>query len=451
MRVTAIVTFVVTAALAVLIQPFTAFAQAVTGLDAVSSKAAQVGKIRVIARLSPAAAPEGLALVGSTLATAQTNLRSRMLDVGVAYARPIAELPLVVLELDQSQLDSLIASGQIAAVQEDRIERAYLADSAPLIGAPDVWAKDVRGAGQAVAILDTGVDRKHPFLVKRVVAEACFSSNSPQFGATTVCPNGQTSETGPNAGRPCAVPGCEHGTHVAGIAAGNGSPAKVDFSGVAPEASIVAIQVFSRFDDRPGGPNTCASLGTSSPCVLTFISDQIEALQHVRNIADKIDIAAVNMSLGGGHFTAACDGDFRKPIVDELLKLGIATVVASGNDFFEDGVGAPACISTVVTVGATSKSDKIAPFSNSSEQLDLLAPGADINSSVPGGGYDVFDGTSMATPHVAGAFALLASGVPGAGAMEIEKALKDTGVPILDPRNNLKRPRIDVWKALAAL
>ena len=449
MRITPVVTSVVVTAVVALFQPLTADAQTagrIAGIDAVSSKAAQVGRVRVIVRMSPAAAPAGRALVGATLATAQTNLRRRMLDVGVAYARPIANLPFVVLEVDQRQLAALRESGQIEAVQEDKIERAYLADSVPLIDTPKVW-NVARGAGRAVAVLDTGVDRRHPFLAERVVAEACFSSNSPEFGATSLCPNGQANQIGPNAAQPCAVPGCEHGTHVAGIAVGFTK----ELSGVAPEGSIVAIQVFSRFDDRPGGPQTCASAGTRSPCVLTFTSDQIAGLQHVLGLADEYGIAAVNMSLGGGQHTSPCDGDFRKLVIDELRKLGVTTVIAAGNDGFDGAVGAPGCISTAITVGSTTKSDALSFFSNSAELVDLLAPGSDIESSVPGNGYEFLSGTSMAAPHVAGAFALLGSAAPGADAGEIEQSLVDTGRQVLDPRSGLKRPRINVARALEAL
>jgi subtilisin family serine protease len=307
-------------------------------------------------------------------------------------------LTLVVLEVNQSQLDALLASGQIDAVQEDTIEDAYLIDSVPLVNAPDAWSLGARGAGQAVAILDTGVDQGHPLLTGRIVSEACFSSNSPANGATTVCPNGQSNQTGAGAAAPCTINGCNHGTHVAGIAAGRGA----NFSGVAPDADIIAVQVFSRFTDQPNNPNIqpCASTGAASPCVRTFTSDQIRGLQRVQNLVGNFTIAAVNMSLGGGQNQTACDSDIRKGVIDQLRNARIATVIASGNDGFTNAVGAPGCISTAVTVGATTKMDAVANFSNSASLVDLLAPGQNINSSVPQGGFQSLSGTSMATPHV---------------------------------------------------
>jgi subtilisin family serine protease len=161
--------------------------------------------------------------------------------------------------------------------------------------------------------------------------------------------------------------------------------------------------------------------------------------------AGQRSIPAVNMSLGGGRSTQHCDFDLTKPIIDQLRAAGVATAIASGNDGFRESVSFPGCISTAVTVGATSKQDQLADFSNCGPQVDLHAPGVSINSSVPGGRFASFNGTSMATPHVAGAFAALKSAHPAATIDQIEKALKDTGVDVGG------RPRIRLLEASNAL
>ena len=122
--------------------------------------------------------------------------------------------------------------------------------------------------------------------------------------------------------------GCDHGTHVAGIAAGQTSP--VGFDGVARGANIIAVQVFSRLHDSTGN-TPCANAERSSPCALSFTSDQMQALEYVYNLRNTLNIAAVNMSLGGGKHTSACDSDALKPIIDNLPAAGIATVIAAGN------------------------------------------------------------------------------------------------------------------------
>ncbi|NIQ13509.1 MAG: S8 family serine peptidase, partial [Candidatus Dadabacteria bacterium] len=214
-------------------------------------------------------------------------------------------------------------------------------------------------------------------------------------------------------GEPCnnTIAGCDHGTHVAGIAAGWSDGTYPVGPGVASDANIIAIQVFTEFADA----GICGGFGLPTPCALTYASDQIAGLQRVYDLRFTYDISTVNMSLGGGKYTAACDGDSRKAIIDLLRAAGIATVISSGNNGYSDGMGAPACISTAISVGSTTVDswgfpyvdDTVSTFSNSASFLDLLAPGQVIYSSVPGDVYGWKQGTSMAAPHVAGAWALL--------------------------------------------
>ena len=138
-----------------------------------------------------------------------------------------------------------------------------------------------------------------------------------------------------------------------------------------------------------------------------------------------------------------------KAIIDNLRSAKIATAIASGNDGFNGLVSSPGCISTAVTVGSTTKSDTISSFSNHATLVDLLAPGSIIFAALPGGTFGFLSGTSMATPHVAGAFAVLKQGKPSASVQEIQDALACTGVPL--SRGGITKRRIDVLAALNVL
>jgi Subtilisin-like serine proteases len=340
--------------------------------------------------------------------------------------------------------------------------RPTLGETIPLIGADKVHALGGTGAHQAVAILDTGIDRTHPFLAGRVVAEACYSNAEGSRGQS-LCPNGQASQVGTGAAdattAACRSGGedlCFHGTHVAGIAAGRkvtGAPA----DGVAPGADIIAIQVFTR-------QNSAAVCGGRPPCALSYLSDQLLGLQKVMELSDRYSIAAVNMSLGGaGVKTSPCDSDMRKIAIDALLNRRIATVIAAGNDG-ATGASVPGCISSAVTVGATDDHDAVADFTNRGQLLDLFAPGVDVTSSVPGGGYYQLSGTSMATPHVTGSFAVLRQARPDATVADILGTLERTGKGVAVPAGapqpgdsgSLRTraqvtPRIDLYAAWTAL
>lgn len=414
-------------------------ATAQTVSPALVEKAESEGVVRVIARIAVPFQPEtllgarGIASQRAMISSAQEEIAEDVGDLGSVAA--LGDLPLAVVETDAAGLAALEESGLVAIVVEDRLAEPTLAQSTPLIGAPDAWNAGFSGNGQTVAILDTGVEASHPFLAGKVVSQACFSTTSAaNGGSVSFCPNGSGTQTGGDSGRDCpsSVSGCGHGTHVAGIAAGNGA----SFSGVARDADLIAIQVFSRFESAA----TCSP--RSAPCALSYTSDQIRGLQRVRDLASTLPIASVNMSLGGGKFGSHCDDDPRKAIIDELRALDIATVVASGNDGFSDGIGAPACISTAISVGSTDKSDNVSGFSNSAAILDVLAPGSSINSSVMGGGFGIKSGTSMATPHVAGAFAVGRSANPGATVTALLGELTTNGQSVTG--KGVTKPRIDL-------
>ncbi len=401
----------------------------------------QTQRIRVIVGLQTAWEPEGR--LDSATANAQRaridgardDVVSALGKAGHKVLHRYETVPYVALELSGEALAKLERSGEAASVQEDTADFATLSTSTRLTEATEATSLGRGGAGQHIAVLDTGVDKAHPFLAGKVVSEACFS-------ARANCPGGVTSSTAVGSGVPCAyaVNGCRHGTHVAGIAAGKGA----SFSGVARDAKLISINVFSRFSGTE-----CAGAG-ESPCTKSFVSDQIKGLDRVFALRNTFRIASVNMSLGGGSFSANCDTDSRKAAIDNLRSAGIATVIASGNDFNNNGVSAPSCISTAITVGSTTKLDAVSAFSNSHALVELLAPGSAINSSIPGGGFTPFDGTSMATPHVAGAWAVMRQ-VSAASVPTILSHLQSTGKPVTDPDNGVTKPRIRVLTASTRL
>ena len=154
-------------ALAGMLLPISGLAQnavPVAGAEAVRATVQQTGTIRVIARISPRVMPEGVEMSGAALEDAQKQFSSFMSGRGASFAEPISGLPLVVLEIGPGQLEALVASGRVDAVQEDTIEQAYLAESVPLINAPQAWNITKGKRRVIVAVIDTGADLDHPDL-----------------------------------------------------------------------------------------------------------------------------------------------------------------------------------------------------------------------------------------------------------------------------------------------
>ena len=393
-----------------------------TQFDALTAKAQAQGPVPVLLRLNVNFQAESV--LSSPARVTQRNAIANLQNVVVqslagrnpTNVKNYRFVPYMALTVNAAALQALAKNPMVTGIIEDVPVPPTMAESTGVVGANAAWAAGYDGSGWAVAVLDTGVDKNHNFLAGKIVSEACYSTTNAYYSSTSLCPGGVASSTATDSGLNCPVTteGCQHGTHVSGIVAGSDyTPNGPGYNGIARGADIIAIQVFSQFT----GSN-CTNFGLNSPCALSYTSDQIHGLERVYALRSSFNIAAANMSLGGGQYSSNCDGDPTKTIIDNLRATGIATVIASGNSKYRTAMGAPACISSAISVGATCDSaiasvgctavDDVPSYSNIAPFISLLAPGSLISSSVPGtNAFASWHGTSMATPHVAGAWAVM--------------------------------------------
>ncbi|EKX61513.1 S8 family peptidase [Streptomyces ipomoeae] len=289
--------------------------------------------------------------------------------------------------------DGTTAAG-VANIWLDGVRKVRLDRTVPQIGAPKAWKAGYDGKGITIAVLDTGIDATHPDLVGQVIADKNFSTS------------------------PDTTDKYGHGTHVASIAAGTGKKSKGKYKGVAPGAKLLNGKVLS---DEGYGDDSGIIAG------MEWAAEQ--------------GADVVNLSLGGGD-TPEVD-----PMEAEIDKLsaekGILFAVAAGNDgeWGEKTIGSPGSAAAALTVGAVDGKDGLAPFSSRGPGLDgrikpdVTAPGVAVTAAAAPGsvieeevgqkpeGYLTISGTSMATPHVAGAAAILKQQHPQWTYAELKGAL----------------------------
>ncbi|WP_453996290.1 S8 family peptidase [Bacillus nitroreducens] len=237
-----------------------------------------------------------------------------------------------------------------------------------LVQAPSLWDEDSQGEGIVVAVIDTGIDTMHPDLKGRVIAGRNFTTDY----------KGDPDVFEDNNG---------HGTHVSGtIAASLNNDGVV---GVAPKAQILALKALT--GDGAGR--------------YEWIINAIRYAIDWRG-PNQERVRVISMSLGGPQDVP----DMHKAI-QEAVNQDISVVVAAGNegDALEDTFeyAYPGAYNEVISVGAVSMDLRLAPFSNTHTEIDLVAPGVDVLSTYPDQKFAKLTGTSMAAPHVAGAIALL--------------------------------------------
>ncbi|MFD9699567.1 S8 family serine peptidase [Lentzea sp. NPDC059081] len=286
-----------------------------------------------------------------------TGARAGVTALSVKTA--VGDLVTGTAEKSGSAWESL-RGGAVEKVWLDGVRKVALDRSTKQIGAPQAWQAGITGKGVKVAVLDTGVDEKHPDLQGKQVAEKNFTE-SPD----------NTDEVG-------------HGTHVASTIASRGD----QYRGVAPDAEILDGKVC-----QPGGCTESAILAG-----MQWAAEQ--------------GAAVVNMSLGGGDTP---DVDPLEEAVNRISReTGALFVIAAGNSGSPETIGSPGSAESALTVGAVDRNDGIAPFSSrgpaadGAVKPDVTAPGVGIVAAEAGTqGHVAMDGTSMATPHVAGVVALL--------------------------------------------
>lgn len=319
------------------------------------------------------------------------------------------------VRLSDEKLTKLKADGDIAFISQDRIVQAIGKSGTPVTSATQVTPSGIqrigasnfvnKGTGIGVAVIDTGIDLTHPDLAMNI------SSSSKS------CVTGTRSANDDNG----------HGTHVAGIIAARNNT--VGVVGVAPETKLFAVKVLNK-----NGSGSWSSI----ICGIDWVTANAKALH----------IQVANMSLGGaGTSDNNCglsnNDAFHRAICNSTAK-GVTYVVAAGNEGANASQFVPSAYNdTVITVSALvdtngiaggggtgttyGADDTFATFSNFGSVVDIAAPGVAIISTWKGGGYNTISGTSMATPHVAGAAALFLSSNPTATWIQVRDSLRGLG------------------------
>ncbi|MGE5689431.1 MAG: S8 family peptidase [Pseudomonadota bacterium] len=416
-------------------------------------------RVEVVAELE--APPLARAVSSSRVLTAPA--KQRRLDVrsplATAYVRGLAEeqaraeatieripgahvrrryrivLNALAVTLPEAQLDALRRVGGVGRIFPVVRYHASLDRSPPQIGAPALWGASpaTAGAGQKIAVIDDGIDQSHPFF------------NPAGFAYPPGFPKGQRAYTTPkviaarafapaspgwrNASKPFDAEQSEHATHVAGIAAGvrgvYPGAARGTISGIAPGAWLGNYKVLTI--------PTVSGVGLDGNS--TEIAAGIEAA-----VADGMDV--LNLSIGEPETEPT--RDLVTAALDGAADAGVVPVVAAGNDygdFGEGSVGSPGSAAKAISVAAVTttesgRADVVASFSSAGPtplslrlKPDVAAPGVNILSSVPAreGTWSRFSGTSMATPHVSGAAALLRARHPTWTVQQLRSALVLTG------------------------
>lgn len=347
------------------------------------------------------------------------EFRSRSGDIGTANVNQDYDLiPATALSVDPASLDELTESEEVEEVWLDEPVHTMLDVSAPLINATAVWQQlGNQGEGVTICVVDTGIDTEHPDFEGRIGFTSDFT------------------------GKGSVEDGNGHGTHVASICAGTGKASAGKYQGVAPGASLMAAKVLA---DNGSGR----------------MSDVMAGVEWAaQNGAD-----VLNLSLGSD---GNSDGtDALSTMCNAVVDMGKVVVVAAGNAGpANNTVGSPGAAENVVTVGASTDNDGIARFSSRGPTADgrvkpdVVAPGSGIVAARASGtamgtpvdeNYTSANGTSMATPHVAGLCALMLKANAGLLPADVKRILMENCVNINLEGNVQGAGRVDCLASVQA-
>ena len=348
----------------------------------------------------------GAGRVGSVERSVERAVQAGLLDSGEPGETDV-EIgePFTVIDAVTVTVDSLEALEQVAALDGVRAiglgsEQAelHIDESIEITGADESHANGLLGEGTTIAVIDGGVQADHPDLEDAISFEACFIED--RVLEVGHCPGNTTERFGPGSAPDQTI---SHGTAVVGAIASAGNLAPM---GVAPQADV---EVYKIFGNSTGG----------------FLTDLVRALEYIAT--DRPDVDVVNMSLGySANFTGVCDSNYTAlfDAIEALRNRGVVSIASSGNGGLA-AMGAPACLSNVISVGASNdvpgdaNFGDVTEFSNISTVTDLVAPGAYVETTRLGDTTWIFEGTSIAAPTVAACAALARqSGLNSAIAVE---------------------------------
>lgn len=343
-----------------------------------------------------------------------TAFSPRAIVPGARPLRVYELIPAMALAARGKAVHQLSEDPRVERVWDDRPVHTCLDVAVPQVGAPRLWEMGLTGRGVRIAVLDTGLDASHPDFDTRLKARESFIE-------------GETND------------GSGHGTHVCGTAAGNGQASGGRYRGIAPQAELYTAKVLR----NDGSGRT---------------SDVMAGIDW----AARHRVHVINLSLGSSPVPSDGD-DALSTMVNAAVERGFVTCCAAGNNGPEaQTIGSPGAARLALTVGAVDDLDRIAPFSSRGPtrdgraKPDLVMPGVGIVStrargtqmgSIVNEHYTQASGTSMATPLLSGAVALLLQHDPGLTPAEIRTLLVGSARPTGEPQNTAGAGRVDIYRA----